>query len=120
MALFLGVCVYTVKTWQAWRGNKAWREARRYRRGMQAHNYLRAKGQVIPVQLTKRCDGSKMLRQLDYDPDTQILVAEFPNGGRYEYLGVPMDIWVELCDATSVGSTFSRLVKGGGYMYNRI
>lgn len=40
------------------------------------------------------------------------MVATFKNGDRYIYRGVPKEVFTVLCEASSVGSAFHRLIRG--------
>lgn len=66
---------------------------------------------LIPVQ-------SSMLAALGYNPGTEILVAQFQNGGKlFRYNGVPEGVFVSVITAESQGVAFDQFVKRGGYFY---
>ena len=61
-----------------------------------------------------------MIQEMSYEAADETLTVTFANGGRYEYLGVPMTVWTELTTAPSLGSAFTSLVKRGGFAYNKL
>lgn len=54
---------------------------------------------------------SRALVSVGYDPKTQVLEGEFPNGDVYEYSGVPQDVWTKMLAAPSTGSYFFRSIR---------
>jgi hypothetical protein len=60
--------------------------------------------EMIPVQ-------SSMLRAIGYDAANQTFVAQFNNGKKYAYYGVPVAVFHNVRDAGSVGEAFNRTVK---------
>src|SRR6185436_15236304 len=48
------------------------------------------------------------------------LEVEFKGGGTYRYSGVPAEVHQELVGADSVGSAFARLIKRGGYDFEKV
>jgi hypothetical protein len=55
----------------------------------------------------------------DYVKETQVLVVEFKNGGRYNYYDVPETIFEGLKAASSKGQFLAQSVKGV-YRYARV
>jgi KTSC domain len=54
---------------------------------------------------------SRALVSVGYDPKTQVLEAEFPNGDVYDYSPVSETIWNELLAAPSTGSYFMANIR---------
>jgi len=66
----------------------------------------------VPVQ-------SSNIASIGYDPDQQLLVINFHNGGSYIYKDVPPDVHQGFYSAESIGSYFHRRIKGV-YEYERL
>ena len=47
---------------------------------------------------------SSNIASIGYDAATQTLEVEFKNGGLYEYVGVPGNVYTDLMNASSHGS----------------
>jgi KTSC domain len=79
------------------------------------------------TKLTTRCIGAPMLtyfpvsssyvKALAWDEETEIFGVIFHNGHEYHYSHVPEWIAKEVMGAKSVGTSFDRLIKRGGYAY---
>ncbi len=54
---------------------------------------------------------SSNLRAVDYDAPTSTLTIVFRNGGRYQYLGVPENMYQQLLCAVSKGRYFSAFIR---------
>jgi hypothetical protein len=54
---------------------------------------------------------SSNIAGFDYDPNQQILVVEFNNGGRYNYYDVPEQVYDGMRAATSKGQYLAQNVK---------
>jgi len=68
----------------------------------------------------KKVDSSN-LSKIGYDPEQELLVVEFVKGARYEYKGVPADIYKMLMNADSKGSAFHRFIRSNEkYKYKRV
>jgi hypothetical protein len=72
-------------------------------------------GQLISIQ-------SDNVQAAGYDAASMVMSVQFRNGARYEYYGVPAELWSSFVDAqphpwSQVG--YPRLV-GGGIPYKRI
>jgi hypothetical protein len=67
----------------------------------------------LPVQ-------SSNLVSVGYDPETLTLEIEFHNGGIYQYIGVPPEIYEGLISAGSKGTFFHQFIKKGGYTYSKV
>lgn len=63
---------------------------------------------------------SSNLRKIGYDPEIEKLVVEFVNGGKYEYKGVPREIYKIIMDAPSKGSAFHRYIRSKDYKYKKV
>lgn len=59
------------------------------------------------VELT---DSSNVARAAYYE-DTQTIVVQFKGGGLYTYLGPPMEVYMGLVHANSVGQYLHRVIK---------
>lgn len=55
---------------------------------------------------------SSQISQIGHDPRTNTLVVVFKNGSRYKYANVTTQLFEQLRDAESVGSFFSKNIKG--------
>lgn len=66
---------------------------------------------------TNRNTSSSNIASYSYDNETSVLLVEFKNGSRYEYLKVPPAIFEEMRQAPSAGSFLHARVKG--YYDNR-
>jgi hypothetical protein len=51
---------------------------------------------------------------------TTELVAKLKGNRYYTYSSVPPKVFSELIKSESIGSAFSKLVRGGGYQYHEI
>lgn len=56
--------------------------------------------------------SSSNLRSVGYDASSSTLEVEFHHGGIYQYYGVPESVYRAMMSADSVGSYFSRNIKG--------
>jgi hypothetical protein len=63
--------------------------------------------------------GSSNVDSIGYDEETQILRVRFLKGGLYEYRNVPPNEFVQLRNASSVGSYLARNIKSN-YPCDRI
>ena len=63
---------------------------------------------------------SSTINDLTYDPKKQSLVVTFKNNNKFEYDGVPPDVYQKVATATSVGSTFDKLIKKGNYKHKKL
>jgi hypothetical protein len=68
--------------------------------------------EMIPVQ-------SSNIAAVGYVEQTETLVIEFLNGSSYEYGNVPLVVYNDLMNASSVGSYFNREIKDN-YPCNKI
>jgi len=59
-----------------------------------------------------RVTDSSNVAEIGYEPDTRVMRVRFVNGSLYEYLDVGAPTFVGFATAKSVGSAFTRLVKG--------
>ena len=69
--------------------------------------------------------NSSDVSALGFEHDSQVpelgeLEVTFRNGSVYTYSAVPRIVYDELLAAPSVGSALHRLIKRGGYSYNRL
>ena len=54
---------------------------------------------------------SKMIAQIGYDEETQVLGIQFANGAIYEYDSIPLEQHEALLNSTSVGKHFNTHIK---------
>jgi hypothetical protein len=66
----------------------------------------------IPVSSTN-------VASIGYDVDTQVLEVEFVNGGVYQYMNVPQEVFDEFQGASSKGSYLAQNIKNR-YPYTRV
>jgi hypothetical protein len=67
---------------------------------------------------------SSTISWFEYSEEIKRLTVAFRGGGIYVYEDVPIDAFKLMRDATyddtaSVGGTFHRVIKGGGFKYRR-
>lgn len=62
---------------------------------------------------------SSLVSRLQYDRATRVLTAVF-NERYYTYTDVPSDVVLDILFADSIGATFDKLIKKGGYAYQEI
>ena len=55
---------------------------------------------------------STNLRAVDYDPRTYTLTVDFRNNRRYQYHGVPSNMFQQLLHSASKGHFFSTFIRG--------
>jgi len=55
--------------------------------------------------------NSTHLKSADYDDDSETLLIEFRSGGKYEYEGVPRDVYDGLIDSPTPGDYFRKRIK---------
>ena len=74
---------------------------------------LYSKGMLInkKADVVKSRVDSSNLDEVEYDDKTQTMRITFKNGGKYEYYGVPQDIYDGLMGAESKGSFFHYNVR---------
>jgi hypothetical protein len=70
------------------------------------------------IVLFKEWPESGNIATTQYDPEQLLLQVKFKSGAVYEYKDFPMDVWVELLQAPSIGSFINKRVKD--YPYKRI
>ncbi len=64
---------------------------------------------------------SSLLATLGYNPDTEIVVAQFNSGPVYRYDGVPAGVFVSvITNSESQGKAFNEFIKGRDYAYEEI
>lgn len=64
------------------------------------------------VPLLKQWDESKNVSSTSYSKNDQLLTIEFKNGSQYQYREFPMEQWIELLNAPSIGTFISQAIKG--------
>jgi len=55
--------------------------------------------------------NSTAIHHAEYDDATATLRVTFPNGGAYDYFGVPRYLYEGLCSAESVGTYFNDHIR---------
>ena len=63
---------------------------------------------------------SSSLTRLKYDRTSLTMLVEFKNGGQYLYQGVGLITFTDLMTASSIGSAFHRLIKTGGFTFQKV
>jgi hypothetical protein len=66
------------------------------------------------------CDHSSNVQSLHYDPQAQTLDVKFKTGGHYRYKHVSKMVFEHLKGCASVGSAFHKVIKAGGFAFERI
>lgn len=56
--------------------------------------------------------NSSTISEIGYDAASQVMTVKFKNGGVYEYLEVPKEIYDFVASAESVGKALNAEVKG--------
>jgi hypothetical protein len=69
----------------------------------------------IPQGVESRCINS-----IDYDYEQSKLTINFVERGTYEYYNVPLDVYVDLAEASSQGQYFNLYIRNAGYSFSRI
>lgn len=72
-------------------------------------------------------DGTKIINEIDssnltkteYDTATKKMIAEFKNGSKYEYEGVPHTVYAEFRLAESQGKYFNTKISKS-YKFNKL
>lgn len=62
---------------------------------------------------------SSNLKKSEYDTETKIMLVEFNNGSKYEYLEVPHQIYTKFRMSSSQGKFFSTEIAKK-YKYNKV
>jgi hypothetical protein len=62
---------------------------------------------------------SSNLSEIEFAPEHNILRVTFKGGTKYLYYGIPESVFNALRLAESKGSVFNKLVKVGGYKYEK-
>jgi hypothetical protein len=62
---------------------------------------------------------STAIRHLDYEPATRALTVTFVTGRRYEYAGVPPDVYIAFSTAPSKGTFFNNEIRDA-YEYREL
>ena len=55
---------------------------------------------------------SSQIKKVGYDKEKKELFITFNNGKKYKYSNVPMDLYLSLMAADSIGSYFIKNIKG--------
>lgn len=67
---------------------------------------------VEPLKQEKLWSTSDNIEKTSYDKHTQELEILFRNGKSYRYKEVPLEVWVKLKEASSIGSFLHSEIKG--------
>lgn len=73
-----------------------------------------------PLQISMMPCTSKTIGAYGYDAETQTLAVQFSNGHVYHYQAVPIELYVELCDAESKGAFFGSRIRKQCQKWTRI
>lgn len=68
----------------------------------------------------QECLSSANIANIGYDPENQILVVEFQNGGVYQYLNVPREVYDNFLLSSSHGKYFQDNIKGQAFAFSKI
>lgn len=63
---------------------------------------------------------SSMIHELHYDADNQVLRTKFTNGDIGDHYDVPSNVVEQLRTSESLGSAYHKLIKNGGYRYEKV
>ena len=63
---------------------------------------------------------STSLKSIGYDSGSSVLEVEFVKGSIYRYSDVPEHVYDEVMTSDSIGAAFGKLIKSGGYVYNKV
>ena len=63
---------------------------------------------------------SSNIATVGYDREKKRLCVQFNSGQCYEYTAVPLETFVDLTTAESVGKAFNSLIKTGGFEFKKI
>lgn len=63
---------------------------------------------------------SSMIQSVGYDDTSSILEIEFRSGKIYQYLEVPLGVYLGLVSAGSKGRYFETYIKDARYTYQRV
>lgn len=61
--------------------------------------------------MNRRPVDSNIIKSVGYDSNNMILEIEFKTDKVYQYYSVPVHVYTELMQSTSIGTYFSRNVK---------
>lgn len=61
--------------------------------------------------MKRQAVSSSNITSVGYDEENEILEIEFTRGGVYEYTEVPLNIYEELINASSIGVYFAANIK---------
>lgn len=62
---------------------------------------------------------SSCIRAMGYDEGTKVLEILFKQGGRYQFMNVPKNVYEECIKAPSVGKYFHSRIEGH-YSYHKV
>jgi hypothetical protein len=62
---------------------------------------------------------STSIRSIGYDPINKKMQVEFVKGAVYTYSDVSEDVYTALLTSASIGGALAKLIKGGGFPYER-
>lgn len=76
------------------------------------------------AEINEFTSSSRNINTVRHDGETDTLTVTFQNGRTYEYSGVSRELFETLHDVEqcggSVGSTFSTLIRNGGFEYREV
>jgi len=75
-------------------------------------------GNKMEIEMIKVVSSN--IESIGYLESTKTLMVEFKGGSLYEYNDVEEEIFNQIINADSVGSTFNKLIKNGGYTYSKL
>jgi hypothetical protein len=63
---------------------------------------------------------SSNVLSIGYAPELQILEVEFKSGEIYQYMGVSVNMYNSLMNASSIGGYLDKFIKKGGFTYIKL
>tara|TARA_R110000796_G_scaffold91447_1_gene195567 strand:- start:651 stop:887 length:237 start_codon:yes stop_codon:yes gene_type:complete len=75
--------------------------------------------EIQDKNVIKESYSSSNLKSSTYDVSKKELIMEFQKGGKYLYVGVPLQTYISLGKSTSKGSYFSKNIAKK-YQYRKI
>lgn len=67
----------------------------------------------------KQFTDSKTIREIEYFPENKTLHITYTTGKKYQYVGIPSELWDAMQVVESIGSFVAQKIKGH-YQYKQI
>lgn len=81
-------------------------------------NYSSTSLENLPVKSITFLESS-LIKEVSWDPFTQVLTITFTKEGKYDYIGVPQEVFEEMTKAKSAGKFFHQNIRGKFETMNR-